>query len=211
MKQVEHKKSITLFLILAAMAVLFSSLFSVKAQATSYYSSDSEKTISIDKKIKAVKDKEYKDNLSASEKVFYETDLIEFKITVENTGDGVLKNIKVTDYLPPFLKLVFNPGTFDQTNNKVEWTIDQLDAGHSQDFLIRAKINNSKNVKTLTKETNVAKVCVDEICDKDDSIYYIGNGVSIPNTGNSDLIVKTIVVLSLIGGGIAFRKYARGY
>lgn len=211
MKQVEHNKSITLFLILAAMAVLFSSLFSVKARATSYYSSDSEKTISIDKKIKAVKDKEYKDNLAASEKVFYETDLIEFKITVENTGDGVLKNIKVIDYLPPFLKLVFNPGTFDKTNNKVEWTIDQLDPGHSQDFLIRAKISDSKNVRTLTKETNVAKVCVDEICDKDDATYYIGNGVAIPNTGNSDLIVKTIVVLSLIGGGMAFRKYARGY
>lgn len=211
MKQVEHNKSIMLFLILAAMAVLFSSLFSIKAQATSYYSSDSEKTISIDKKVKAVKDKEYKDNLAASEKVFYETDLIEFKITVENTGDGVLKNIKVVDYLPPFLKLIFYPGTFDQKNNKVEWTIDQLDPGHSQDFLIRAKISDSKNVRTLTKETNAAQVCVDEICDKDDAIYYIGNGVAIPNTGNNDLIVKTIVILSLIGGGMSFRKYARGY
>lgn len=211
MKQVEHNKSIVLFLILAAMAVLFSSIFSVKAHATSYYSSDDEKTISIDKKIRAIKDTEYKDNISASERIFYENDLIEFKVVVENTGDGVLKNIKVVDYLPPFLKLVFYPGTFDETNNKVEWTIDELNAGHSQEFLIRAKINNSKNVRTLTKETNVAKVCVYEICDKDDAIYYIGNGVAIPDTGTTDLIVKTVIVLALISGGIAFRKYARGY
>jgi len=211
MKQVEHNKSIALFLVLVAMAVLFSSIFSIKANATSYYSSDDEKTISIDKKIRTIKNTEYEDNISASEKIFYENDLVEFKIVVENTGDGVLKNIKVVDYLPPFLKLVFYPGSFDKTNNKVEWTIDELNAGHSQEFLIRAKISDSKNVRTLTKETNVAKVCVDEICDKDDAVYYIGNGVAIPDTGNTDLILKTIVVLTLVGSGIAFRKYARGY
>lgn len=211
MKQVEHKYSLVLFFIVAAMAILFSSLFSVKAEATSYYSSDDEKTISIDKKLREVGDAEYVNNISASEKVFYENDTVEFKITVENTGDGVLKNIKVVDYLPPFLKLIFYPGTYNSTDNKVEWTIDELNAGHSQEFLIRAKINDSKNVKTLTKETNFAKVCVDEICDKDDAQYYIGNGVAIPNTGNTDLIFKTILVLTLVGSGIAFRKYSRGY
>lgn len=76
--------------------------------------------------------------------------------------------------------------------------------------MIRAKIFNSKDVKTQTKETNVAQVCVDEICDKDDATYYIGNGVAIPNTG-ADIIFKTMIVLTLIGSGIAFRKYARGY
>jgi len=210
MKQVEHKYSLVWFFVIAAMAILFSSLFSVKAKATSY-SNDSEKTISIDKKIRGIGSTEYKDNISASEKVFYENDTVEFKVTVENTGDGILKNIKVVDYLPPFLKLIFYPGTYNSTDNKVEWTIDSLNAGDSQEFLIRAKINDSKNVKTLTKETNVAKVCVDEICEKDDATYYIGYGVSIPNTGNTDLILKTIVVLTLVGGGIAFRKYARGY
>ena len=210
MKQVEHKYSLVWFLVIAAMAILFSSLFSVKAKATSY-SNDNEKTISIDKKLREVGEVEYVNNISASEKVFYENDLVEFKITVENTGDGILKNIKVVDYLPPFLKLIFYPGTYNSTDNKVEWTIDSLNAGDSQEFLIRAKINDSKNVKTLTKETNVAKVCVDEICEKDDATYYIGNGVAIPNTGNTGLIVKTMIVLTLVGTGIAFRKYSRGY
>lgn len=209
MKQVEHK-NIVFFLVSAVLTVLFSSLFSIKANAYSY-SNDSEKTISIDKKIRDLKSSEYQDNISASEKVFYENDSVEFKIIVKNTGDGVLKNIKVVDYLPPFLKLVFYPGNFDETNNKVEWTIGELNAGDSQEFLIRAKINNSKAVRTQTKETNVAQVCVDEICDKDDAIYYIGNGVSIPNTGSSDIILKTMIVLTLVGSGIAFRKYSRGY
>jgi len=209
MKQVEHK-NIVFFLVSAVLTVLLSSLFPIKANAYSY-SNDSEKTISIDKKIRDLKSSEYQDNISASEKVFYENDSVEFKIIVKNTGDGVLKNIKVVDYLPPFLKLVFYPGNFDETNNKVEWTIGELNAGDSQEFLIRAKINNSKAVRTQTKETNVAQVCVDEICDKDDAIYYIGNGVSIPNTGSSDIILKTMIVLTLVGSGIAFRKYSRGY
>ena len=130
---------------------------------------------------------------------------------MENTGDVDLKNIKVTDNLPPFLKLIFFPGNFDETNNKVEWTIDELNVGESKDYLIRAKIDQSEYVKTLAKETNAAKVCVDEICDKDDASYFIGNGVSIPNTGDTGLLIKTGIVLSLGLGGFLFRKYARGY
>ena len=210
MKQVKHK-IMSIVLIIAAMVVLFSSLSPIKAGATAYYSSDDEKTISIDKKLRSVSDSEYQDNISSSQKVFYEEDLIEFKIKVENTGDVDLKNVKVIDNLPPFLKLIFNPGTFDSTNNKVEWTIDELKAGESKDYLIRAKIDQSENVKTLTKETNVANVCVDEICDRDDVSYFIGYGISIPNTGDNSLLIKTSIVLSLAGAGLLFRKYARGY
>ncbi|MFA5532661.1 MAG: hypothetical protein WDA13_03665 [Candidatus Shapirobacteria bacterium] len=209
MKQVEHK-IMSIVLVIAAMVVLFSSLSPIKAGATSY-SSDDEKRISIDKKLRSIYDSEYQDNIASSQKVFYEEDLIEFKIKVENTGDTVLKNIKVTDNLPPFLKLVFHPGTFDETNNKVEWTIEELAAGEVKDYLIRAKIDKSKDVKTLTKETNVAGVCVDKICDRDDASYFIGDGVSIPNTGDAGLLIKTSIVLSLTGAGFLFRKYARGY
>ena len=45
----------------------------------------------------------------------------------------------MTDQLPPFLKLIFFPGSYNKTDNKIEWTIDELNAGHSQEFLIRAK------------------------------------------------------------------------
>lgn len=195
---------------MAVITGLFSFLAPKGVRADSYSSGD-EKTISIDKKVRSMNASEYQDNISATEKVFYEEDIVEFKVKVENTGDTLLKNIKVTDTLPPFLKLIFNPGTFDSTNNKVDWTIDELKAGESKDYLIRANIDQSENVKTLTKETNIANVCVDEICDKDDASYFIGDGVSIPNTGDTGLLIKTAIVLSLTGAGFLFRKYARGY
>lgn len=208
MKQVEHNivpKYMTIF----ALAGLFLLAKPALVRAESY-SNDNRKEISIDKQLRSIDDKNFVDNIASSVRVFYQGDVIEFKVRVENTGNGVLKNIKVTDNLPPFLSLIFFPGTYDKTNNKIEWTIDELNGGHSQEFLIRAKIDNAKEVMTLTKETNDALVRVDELGDKDSASYFIG-GISIPNTGTSELLIKTAIVISLGLGGFALRKIVRGY
>ena len=121
-----------------------------------------------------------------------------------------------------FLKLIFYPGTYNSTDNKLEWTIDELNAGHSQEFLIRAKIDKASEVKTLTKETNVAQVRVDELGARDDASYYIlnkgttivpdGKGeIIIPETGNGALIIETIGVISVGLSGLALRKKIRGF
>lgn len=186
------------------------------------YSNDDQKTISIDKKLRYVNDSKYVDNISSSVRTFKNGDLIEFYIEVTNTGDTNLKNIKVTDNLPPFLKLIFFPGSYNSTDNKVEWTIDELNAGHSQKFLIRAKIDKATYVNTLTKETNVASVRVDELGDRDDATYYIlnvgstvkpdGKGeIIIPETGAGTLVFETLGVIGMGLSGLALRKKIRGY
>jgi uncharacterized repeat protein (TIGR01451 family) len=208
MKEMKHK-IISLAFIVVAFVILFSTLVPIKAGAESY-NGDDEKTLILDKKIRSIHDDEYKDNILSSERVFYEDDIVEFKIRIENSGDTKLRNIKVIDKLPPFLKIIFNPGDYNETDNQVEWTIDELDAGEAEEFLIRAKIDQAENVYNLTKETNVAEACVDEICDNDDAIYYIG-GISIPNTGAGGLIVQTGLILSGTVAGFILRKKARGY
>ena len=186
------------------------------------YSNDDQKTITIDKKLRSLADSKYVDNISNSTKIFSNGELIEFFVKVTNSGDTNLKNIKVTDNLPPFLKLIFYPGTYNSTDNKLEWTIDELNAGHSQEFLIRAKIDKASEVKTLTKETNVAQVRVDELGARDDASYYIlnkgttivpdGKGeIIIPETGNGALIIETIGVISVGLSGLALRKKIRGF
>lgn len=199
-------------IIIAALVMFFLALVNPKlTRAESYYSnSDNRKTITIDKKLRSVSDSEYVDNISSSTKTFFEGDLVEFKIRVENTGDGVLKNIKVTDFLPPFLKLVLFSGTYDQTNNKIEWTIDELKAGDAKEFLVRAKIDQATKVTELTKETNVAEARVDEIGEKDNATYYIG-GILVPETGDASLLIKTGIIFTLGAGGFLIRKYVRGY
>jgi uncharacterized repeat protein (TIGR01451 family) len=187
------------------------------------YSNDDQKTISIDKKLRYVGDSRYVDNISSSMRTFNNGDLIEFFVKVTNNGDVNLKNIKVTDNLPPFLKLIFFPGSYNSTDNKVEWVIDELNAGHSQKFLIRAKIDKATEVRTLTRETNVASVRVDELGARDDATYYIlnkgttsvvadGKGeIIVPVTGSGSLILETIGVISMGLTGLAMRKKIRGY
>jgi len=186
------------------------------------YSNDDQKTISIDKKLRYVNDSKYVDNISSSVRTFKNGDLIEFYIEVTNTGDTNLKNIKVTDNLPPFLKLIFFPGSYNSTDNKVDWTIDELNAGHSQKFLIRGKIDKATFVNTLTKETNVASVRVDELGARDDATYYILNKEStikpdgkgeiiIPETGAGTLVFETLGVIGMGLSGLALRKKIRGF
>ena len=217
-KQVQHKNK--LFLTLFAVMVLAGSLaLPVEVKADSYSNEDNRKTLSVDKKLRSIWDSEYVDNISSSTRVFAEDGVIEFKVKITNTGTTNMKNIKVTDQLPPFLSLIFFPGTYDSTNNKVTWTIDELNAGHSQEFLIRAKVDKSENVHTITKETNVVTASVDGINEKDDAIYYIGNvgstttdnQVIVPETGNASLILETIGVVTAGISGLALRKKIRGF
>lgn len=215
-KQVKDNKNLFLAVTLVVLA-LGSVIFPANVKADSYSSEDNRKTLSVDKKLRSIWDSEYVDNISSSTRIFAEDQVVEFKIKVTNTGTANMKNIKVTDELPPFLSLIFFPGTYDSTNNKVEWTIDELNAGHSQEFLIRAKIDKSENVYTVTKETNVAKASVDNINEKDDAVYYIGNKnetkgeVIVPETGNASLVIETIGVIATGISGLALRKKIRGY
>lgn len=208
------KQNKSLFLTATLAILVCGSLFApVGVNADSYSSDDGRKTISVDKKLRSIHSSEYVDNISSSTKVFTNQDVIEFKIKVTNTGTTNMKNIKVTDQLPPFLKLVFFPGTYNSTDNKVEWTIDELNAGNSKEFFIRARIDKAENVKTLAKETNVVKVSVDDINEKDDATYYIGtkSGVIVPETGSMDLVIETVGVITAGISGLALRKKIRGY
>ena len=221
MMQVNKNYSKVLFVL------LLSGIFGIKLMNPASvnadsYSNDDQKTISIDKKLRYVGDTIYVDNIPSSMRTFKNEDLIEFYVKVTNSGDVNLKNIKVIDNLPPFLKLIFYPGVYNSTDNKIEWVISELNAGHSQKFLIRGKIDKASEVKTLTKETNVASVWVDGIEARDDSSYYIlnqgtttvkdGKGeIIIPVTGSGDLILETIGVISMGLTGFAMRKKIRGY
>jgi uncharacterized repeat protein (TIGR01451 family) len=192
------------------MAILFLSLFSpLKAYGQSY--SQGEKTkYPIDKKIRSVGDTQYYDNIESSNKTLYENDVIEFQIKIENISDEVVSNIKIEDFLPKYLTLIFYPGTFNEDQYIIEWNIDKLEARESKTYLIRAKINDSEKLNALTKQTNKAKSCGGGSCDQDYASYFIGK-TTVPATGASDIVVKTILVISAAATGFYFRKLARGY
>jgi len=205
------KNLLKLFLLTTAMVFVFNT-GDVNAQ---YYSqSNVKKSISIDKKVRNVHDNNYLDNIDFNKKVFYENDLIEFKISVLNNGIEDLTNLSVGDSLPLGLSLIFYPGTLDKTTNSLVWTIDSLKAGESRDYLIRAKIANVNNLMKDGSATamliNKSDIKTGDIYDKDSASYYVGIPVA-PKTGDNSLIIKTITVFLTAGGAVYLRKLARGY
>jgi uncharacterized repeat protein (TIGR01451 family) len=207
---VEHK-FISISFAFGAIVILFLSLFNpLKAYGQYYSQGGDDKEISIDKKVRSIGDTQYFDNIEASRKTFFEKDVVEFQIKVENIGNETLSNIKVRDTLPKYLSLIFYPGTFNEEKNSVEWFIDKLDPGQDKTYLVRAKIDNSTKLMYLTKQTNKGETCVYKLCDTDYSSYFIGK-TTVPAAGAPDIVVKTILVALTATSGFYFRKLARGY
>jgi uncharacterized repeat protein (TIGR01451 family) len=194
-----------------AVAIMLSLSLSAPFKVYGQYSSDqNKKEISIDKKVRSIDESEYYDNIEASKKTFFQNDVVEFQIKVQNTGDQNLNNVDVKDLLPKHLGLIFYPGDFDKDNNKIEWKIDTLVPGESRVYLIRAKIQDTNDINTLTQQTNTAQVSVDDLNDTDNASYFIGKA-NVPDTGASDIVIKTLLVTLIATSGFYFRKIARGY
>jgi hypothetical protein len=206
---VEHK-ILSISFVFVAIAILFLSLFSPLKAHGQYSQEVRNDKLSIDKKVRSIGDTQYFDNVESSRKTFFERDVVEFQVKVENIWTEVVYNINVKDMLPKYLTLIFYPGKFDNDQYIVQWDIAKLEPGESKTYLIRAKINNSEKLNVLTKQTNKAEACGGGACDADYASYFIGKG-TVPATGASDIVLQTGLAGSLAGLGFWFRKKARGY
>lgn len=205
-------KILSVSLAVSALLILVLSLIKpFKVNAQYYAAGNQSNMISVDKKVRSMTDSYYSDNIESSRKIFQENDLIEFSIAVENIGNNSLNNIKLIDNLPSNLSLIFYPGNFDKTNNTVTLNIDGLNPAEVKTYLIRAKIVDTQALNSnLVQLTNVVEVKNDSVDNKDNASFYVGKG-TIPKTGNSALIVQTLLVLGTGTGGFYLRKFVRGY
>ncbi len=183
------------------------------AMADSYNSNSSNPVIVIDKKIRAVGETVFYDNIPSSQKTFVEGDQIEFSIKVENRGTINLTNINVVDYLPKYLTLMIFPGVDNLTDNTVKTTIDNLNPGDSKEYIIRARISDlpsSNYANSLIQLNNRACASNSQTGDCDNAKYFVGMSTT-PVTGTNDIMIETVFGLVLIAGSVGFRKLARGY
>lgn len=204
-----ENKVLTFGLIVAALAVLVLSLRSPSGVRAQYNTVEVKKTVSVDKKVRSVQENVYFDNIDKSKKLFYIGDTLDFSIAVENTSKDVLENIKIVDSLPANLSLIFHPGTYNKDKNSIEWTIDKLNPAEVKTYNIRVKVAPYK-LMGVAKMTNRVEVKTDNFNDSDEASYFLGVA-SIPATGSNNLIIETVLVLSLGLSGLYFRKFARGY
>lgn len=120
-------------------------------------------------------DTEYVDNLSPSDPRFKPGQTIIFRIKVKNISDDTIDEIRVKDFLAPYLESFEGPATID--NGKIEFWVDDLDEDEEQIFHIKAKIKSQDDLpsdKTLLCVINKAEAFIDdERSDEDSSQFCI--------------------------------------
>ena len=206
-------KNIKIGFVLAAASILALSLLSPKGVGAQYYSQNElKKMVTVDKKIRLMKENILLDNVPTSKYVFVDGDTIEFEIAVTNTGNEDLTEVNLSDVLPKYLSLIFNPGSLDKNSNTLNWSLDKLSAGENKIYIVRAKISGfeaTNGVQTI-KLTNKAYVTANGINDQDNASYYVTKQM-VPTTGDDSLPIKTALLVSVGVSALFLRKLARGY
>jgi uncharacterized repeat protein (TIGR01451 family) len=175
-----------------------------------YYSQgDVNKSVSIDKKIRPINSDKSVDNIDKDEKLFTEGDSLDFSLLVENTGNQELLDLKVTDYLPAYQNIVFNPGNYGKENSNINWVIDRLGVGESKVFTIRTKIGAVK-IDYSQMITNKACVNSNGLSDCDWASFFV-TGKSVPSTGSEGILIQSAMALSGAVLALGLRKKTRGY
>jgi uncharacterized repeat protein (TIGR01451 family) len=109
---------------------------------------------------------------------------VTFDITIENTGDTDLKNVRITDILPKGAAVADN-GRGRVSGNAIGWMIPNLPAGSSQ--LIRTEVAATRKGQS----TNTVKVLSENGLEASDSVttnWLAVPGVTIDITDSKDPI-----------------------
>ena len=194
-------------------------LFGLTAKGVSanyqYGDSESHRQIIVDKKIKSIDQNYWSDNLSSDNILFTAEELVFFKIYVKNTGDETLKNITLIDYIPEYTKYILSDGDFKDTENRTDWTIDQLDPGQEKEYFLRVQVKdiNSLPQGDILVSINKAKVTTESgESDEDTAQFPISTQIlaaKLPEAGGSNLL--KIIAAAIVGGiGVIARKFGRG-
>lgn len=80
------------------------------------------------------------DNLSINDPKYSPLQTVGFQLTVTNTGDSTLSEVKVTDIFPAYLNFVAGPGNFDAAARTLTFNIVNLNPNESRKFNIETKV-----------------------------------------------------------------------
>lgn len=174
-----------------------------------YQGSETGGNITVDKKVRDLSDNQLADNIDKSQKIFIDGDGIEFVIAVENNSAIGVSNVQVIDKLPAYLKLVFYPGVYNKSENSIKWQIDSLASGELKKFNIRGTISGV-STNYLSSNPLLLENRVTANGDSDSAKYFV-SAKTVPGTGDSEIFLKSLVVLSTLVAGLSLRKFARGY
>lgn len=134
--------------------------------------------ISINKTVQNPTTKAYVDNLSLSNDPKYSPNQkVEFKLTISNTGDKTLDEVKVIDTFPSFLAFSNGAGTYDNKTKQLTFKIFNLKPNESKTYNVEAKVtanlptdqavncvvNQAQAISGSNQSSDIAQVCIEKV------------------------------------------------
>ena len=204
------KNKILLISLMTALITIFSSKM-VLARCVDQYGGGQtcyEGELRLDKVVKNPSNGDYTDNLYSSDPNFSADQDVWFRVTVKNTGSDNLINMTVKDKFPNYILFVSGPGSWDDGNKTLTWTIDNLSPNESKDYEIKGRIVGEASLPTDSGTycvTNYAEVKKDDKIASDTSQLCITKKVlgmtTMPKTG-ANLILTILLLVSIFTLGV---------
>jgi len=157
---------------------------------------DENSKLKVDKTIWNPKSETWEDHISSSDGSypynFSAEQTITFRIKVENTGDVKIKNIKLKDILPSYVRYKDGDGYGTDDNTKAEFDHFDLDVGESKTFVFNANVADDGVLPNDDKLclTNVAEAKGerDDNGDKEESVDYANFCLNLPQVHGKEII-----------------------
>ena len=227
-KQLNLKKVISLLLVMAGLAFLFTTKVNAKECHTVYGGGEvcENGELVLDKKVFNPETSEYWDNIDSNDYTFSPGQEVKFSLKIENISDFKVDNTRLDDkfyQIDDYLTFISasDDGDFrgEATGNMVKWTFGDMDEDESTTVYFTAKVKDASEIPvglTCLTNTAVAYSHEDSESDSDSASFCIATesgkivtGVT-PDTGFDLGLVFGLEAIGFAGLGlIALAKAKR--
>ncbi len=181
----------------------------------------------IDKKVLNPKTNQLVDNLGVNDPKYQSGFLLNFQITLTNTGSVPLDNVLVRDIFPQFTTFSSGAGNFDQNTRTLTFTVNNLLPQETRSFFVLGRIVDENQLPSdfqVSCLVNQVSASFNNLTSQDSSQFCIEKKLvpttkggfpvlsPVPVTGAPSTGPEALILFSLIptlGAGIFLRKIAR--
>lgn len=167
--------------------------------------------ISLSKSVRNPQTNVFVHDLGLNDAKYHAGDLASFQLVVTNNGNATLNTVTVKDTLPDFLSFDKGPGSFDNTSKTLTFTINNLQPGQSQTFLVTAHVVAQNqlpaNQSTVCIVNQATATSSEGQTVNDNSQLCIEKITATPSTGPEALGLLALFPTGL--AGFFIRKSAR--
>jgi len=130
-------------------------------------------------------------------------DSLRYRITVENLGPSVARNVVVTDNLPTHVTLVATTGCVEDPVGVPTCGLGALAVGFTTSYLIDVTINNNANGRISNTTTGSSDTPDPEANNNEETVEGVGLVVPVPVNG---LGMMVLMILGMLGLGCWRRR-----